>query len=323
MISIRRLILAGLTLVFGAFNVSLAMLRLDRYNNSWITISIGLAYFFTLVLCTAGFRNLKLPVWVATFVSLFAVAIPVVSHLSLRHQNLETYDTWYVTAIGLLLGAIAVRGRAAFAIVAGVIFSSEVIFFGGLDYLPKSGLSGAIILIVACIAISRGLESSSKEIHEAQVRTAYDLRKIAEQQTLAEAHEIASQVALRSTLPTLKKIASGKAFSKENRDNYAQTEVSLRDDMSGGKLINKKLKRAIAAARLRGVDVAILDDGGIETVTQEEIDDLLDLVISALSGINSGRVTIRTQPGESWLIRMTASRPRVVTPDLDLKLGER
>ena len=93
--------------------------------------------------------------------------------------------------------------------------------------------------------------------------------------------------------------------------------------MSGGKLINKKLKRAIAAARLRGVDVAILDDGGIETVTQEEIDDLLDLVISALSGINSGRVTIRTQPGESWLIRMTASRPRVVTPDLDLKLGER
>jgi hypothetical protein len=323
MINIRRLVLAGLTLVFGAFNVSLAMFRLDRYNNTWLTVSLGLGYFLTLVLCTLAFKTLRIPVWAAALVSTIAVAIPVVSHLTLRNQNLETYDTWYVTAIGLLLGAVAVRGHIGFAIIAGLIFCAEVLYFGGLDYLPKSGLSGAVILLVACIAISRGLESSSKEILDAQIKTANELKSLAEQQTLAQAYQIATKVALKSTLPNLKKIATGKAFSKTDRETYSESEIALRDDMAGGRLMNKKMKRAIAAARSRGVDVAILDDGGIETTEQALIDELLDLVVSTLNGINTGRVTIRTQPTEKWLIRMTASRPRVVTPDLDLKLGER
>jgi hypothetical protein len=93
--------------------------------------------------------------------------------------------------------------------------------------------------------------------------------------------------------------------------------------MSGGRLVNSKIKRAVAAARSRGVDIALLDDGGIETTDQAELDDLLDLVADALREISSGRVTVRTQPKEEWLIRFTASRPGVVTPDLDLKLGRR
>ena len=51
MISVRRLFLSSLTLVFGAFNVSLAMFRLDRYNDTWITISMGLGYFLALLIC--------------------------------------------------------------------------------------------------------------------------------------------------------------------------------------------------------------------------------------------------------------------------------
>ncbi|MFM2321257.1 MAG: hypothetical protein RL612_404, partial [Actinomycetota bacterium] len=98
---------------------------------------------------------------------------------------------------------------------------------------------------------------------------------------------------------------------------------SLRDDISGGRLINRKVKKAVAAARSRGVDVALLDEGGLETKSPEDLQDLLDLIVSALNGINTGRVTVRTQPNEAWLVRFTASRPRVVTPDLDLKLGIR
>lgn len=323
MISVRRLFLASLTLVFGAFNVSLAMFRLDRYNDTWITISMGLGYFLALLICTVAFKKFQLPIWVAWLVSLIAVLIPEVSHLTLRGENLETYDTWYVTAVGLLLGALAVRGRAIFSIVAGVIFCVEVLYFGGLEYLPKSGLSGAVILIVACIAVSRGLDSSTKEIEVAQQNAAKELAALEEEKTLAEAHEFAINVAMKSTLPTLKKIAAGKSFGKQQRDEYAETEISLRDDISGGRLINRKVKKAVAAARSRGVDVALLDEGGLETKSPEDLQDLLDLIVSALNGINTGRVTVRTQPNEAWLVRFTASRPRVVTPDLDLKLGIR
>ncbi len=323
MISVRRLFLSSLTLVFGAFNVSLAMFRLDRYNDTWITISMGLGYFLALLICTVAFKKFQLPIWVAWLVSLIAVLIPKVSHLTLRGENLETYDTWYVTAVGLLLGALAVRGRAIFSIVAGVIFCAEVLYFGGLEYLPKSGLSGAVILIVACIAVSRGLDSSTKEIELAQQNAAKELAALEEEKTLAEAHGFAINVAMKSTLPTLKKIAAGKSFGKQQRDEYAATEISLRDDISGGRLINRKVKKAVAAARARGVDVALLDEGGLETKSPEDLQDLLDLIVSALNGINTGRVTVRTQPNEAWLVRFTASRPRVVTPDLDLKLGIR
>jgi hypothetical protein len=307
--------------IFGAFNVSLAMLRLDRYNDTWLTVSIGLLYFFTLVLCTVGFRKFKLPIWVGAFVSAVAIAIPVISHLSLRSPILDTYDTWYVTAIGLLLGAIAVRGQEYLAISAGVIFCAEVLYFGGLEYLPKSGLSGAVILLVASVAISRGLEISAKEIQVAQEQVTSELAAIEEDRTLAETYEYASKIAFRSTLPMLKKIANGRSFSKDAREEYAQKEQTLRDEISGGRLVTAKMKRAVAKARGRGVDVALLDEGGLENTTN--IDTLVDLVVAALSEITSGRVTIRTQPKEDWLVRFTATRPRVVTPDLDLKLGKR
>ena len=323
MISIRRLLLASITLIFGAFNVALAMVRLDRYNDTWISVSIGLGYFIALATCTIAFRKFQLPIWVAWLISLIALLIPKVSHLTLRGEGLDSYDTWYVTAVGLLLGALAVRGRELFAIIAGVIFCSEVIYFGGLEYLPKSGLSGAIILIVACIAVSRGLQSSAKEIEAAQNLAAKELAALETEKAMNVAHDFAQNVALKATLPSLKRIANGKAFSKSQREEYAKTEESLRDDIAGGRLINRKVKRAVAAARHRGVDVALLDDGGIELIDQEQLDDLLDLVVAALAEVTSGRVTVRTQPNESWLIRLTASRPRVVTPDLDLKLGER
>jgi hypothetical protein len=323
MISVRRLLLASITLIFGAFNVALAMVRLDRYNDTWITVSIGVGYFLALVACTIAFRKFKLPVWASWLIALVAVLIPKVSHLTLRGEGVDSYDTWYVTAVGLLLGALAVRGRELFAIIAGVIFCAEVIYFGGLEYLPKSGLSGAVILIVACIAVSRGLQSSAKEIESAQNLAAKELEALETDKALNVAHDFAQNVALKATLPTLRKIASGKAFSKTQREEYAETEESLRDDIAGGRLVNRKVKRAVAAARDRGVDVALLDDGGIELIDQEQLDDLLDLVVAALAEVTSGRVTVRTQPNESWLIRLTASRPRVVTPDLDLKLGER
>lgn len=323
MISVRRLFLAGLTLAFGAFNVVLSLLRLDRYHDVFGTITIGLIYLVALGMCTIGFKNFELPVWVAWIISVVAVLLPVATHLSHRGITIDTYDTWYVTAVGLLLGALAVRARTYFAIISAVIFSAEVIYFGGLDYLPKSGLSGAIILIIACIAVSGGLKSAAQEIAAAQVLAAEERAALESEKTAALANEIASTIALNSVMPILKKIASGKYFGKDQRDRYLLSEVSLRDDISGGRLVNKKLKRAVAAARRRGVDIALLDEGGIETVPQEDLDLLIDLLVAALAEVNSGRVTIRTQPEEPWLIRMTASRPRVVTPDLDLKLGER
>lgn len=324
MITLRRLFVASLALVFGAFNATMALVHLDQYNDSALTIGIGLFYLTGLALVTVATKNFNLPTWVAVIGTLVAVIVPLASHFELRDVGaLDGYDTWYVTAVALILGAIAVRGQVTLAIVGGLIFAGEVVWIGGLDYLPRSGISGAIILIVACIAISRGLEKSAREIAEAQEIAAFESAAAQEEQIEAETHEFAKKSAVTATQSVLRRIASGKYFSREDREKYQLREVTLRDDISGGYLVNAKLKKTVATLRGRGVDVALLDDGGIETVEREYLDELIDIAISAISDINTGRVTIRTQPGEAWLIRVTASRPRVVTPDLDLKLGER
>lgn len=324
MISLRRVFVGALALVFGGFNSSIALFHLDKYNDTLLTVGIGLLYFVTLASCTVAFRKFALPGYVAISASAIAIAIPILSNSLLKDAGiLNGYDTWYVTAVALIFGAIAVRGQIVYAIFGALVFCIEVIAIGGLDYLPKSGLTGAVILIASCIAISKGLQALENEIIIAQRQTQVEGEAAATEAAYSFNVEYATNAVLKKTIPVLKKIASGKNFSKTDRENYAQFEEVTRDEMSGGRLVNSKIKRAVAAARSRGVDIALLDDGGIETTDQAELDDLLDLVADALKEISSGRVTVRTQPKEEWLIRFTASRPGVVTPDLDLKLGSR
>jgi hypothetical protein len=323
MITPRRFLAAALTLLFGALNASFSLFELDRYNETSVVIAIGLVYFMTLSASVLEFRELRLSLWTTWFSTVIAVLIPLVSHWQLASPVIESKETWYVTAIAILLSVLAVRGRKNFAIIAGIIFISETIYFSGLDYFPKSGITGAVILIGASVAISIGLESARQKIVEAQEILKGKQERVAFRQAVIEEYEIASRKIKEGVLPKLKRVASGKHFSKDDRASYQLLEDELRDVVSGRRLINAKMKIAVKKARARGVDVALLDEGGLEFLKQDQLDELIDILVAALSDINTGRVTIRTQPNEPWLIRMTASRPRVVTPDLDLKLGER
>lgn len=323
MITPRRFLAATLTLLFGALNVSFSLFELDRYNDTSIIVAIGLVYFMTLSASVLEFRELRLSLWTTWFSAFIAVLIPLVSHWQLASPVIESKETWYVTAIATLLSVLAVRGRIDVAIIAGLIFISESIYFSGLEYFPKSGITGAVILIGASVAISKGLDSAQQRIVEAQVTLKDKQERVAFRQAVEEEYEIAYRKINEGVLPRLRRISSGKHFSKDDRAAYQLLEDELRDVVSGRRLINAKMKIAVKKARDRGVDVAFLDEGGLEFLKQEQLDELIDIVIAALSEISTGRVTIRTQPNEPWLIRMTASRPRVVTPDLDLKLGER
>lgn len=323
MITPRRFLAAALTLLFGALNVSFSLFELDRFNDTSVVIAIGLVYFMTLSASVLEFRELKLSLWTTWFSTVVAILVPLFSHLQLASPAIESKETWYVTAIATLLSVLAVRGRIYFAIIAGLIYISESIYFSGLEYFPESGITGAVILIGAAVVISLGLESAKQKILEAQGILKDKQERVAFRQAVEEEYEIASIKIRRGVLPKLKRIASGQHFSKADRAAYQLLENELRDVVSGRRLINAKMKIAVKKARERGVDVAFLDEGGLEFLRQDQLDELIDIVIAALSDISTGRVTIRTQPKEAWLIRVTASRPRVVTPDLDLKLGER
>jgi hypothetical protein len=78
---------------------------------------------------------------------------------------------------------------------------------------------------------------------------------------------------------------------------------------------------AVAEARKRQVEVTLIDES--ETEPASELANFIDIAVATLSSINVGRVKIIAPKNEKYLVRLTVTRPGVVTPDLDLKLGER
>ena len=97
-------------------------------------------------------------------------------------------------------------------------------------------------------------------------------------------------------------------------------EAQLRDEIRGRGLMNDEIRYAVRAARIRGAEVVILDEGGLEELTFEERDQILAKAAAAISNISSGRVTLRSPKGEAWKMTVVATRPGVATPDLWLKL---
>jgi hypothetical protein len=323
MIFKKRLLAAILTLLFGGLNVSFSMFELDHYNDSTVIIALGLIYFLTLVLSVAQFEKELLPIWRSWLAFAIASTIPIISHVQLTSPEIRDKDTWYVTGIAILLSVLAVRRRIYFVIVGGLIYISETLYFCGIGYFSQSGITGAVLLIGSTIAISRGLETFNRQIQNAQAILKAKEERVEFRRGVIEEYEHAIGRIKANVMPKLKRVASGKYFSKADRELYQYLEWELRDVISGNRLINAQMKKAVQKARERGVDVALLDEGGLKFVERGQLDNLIDILAATLSEINTGRVTIRTQPKEPWLIRMTASRPRVVTPDLDLKLGER
>ena len=84
--------------------------------------------------------------------------------------------------------------------------------------------------------------------------------------------------------------------------------------------MHDELTEQARLARTRGVEVQLLDDGGLDELEPDELDQLLDRVARELSKIQTGRVVIRSVAGEDWRLTMAAIRKGADQPDLFLRL---
>jgi hypothetical protein len=65
----------------------------------------------------------------------------------------------------------------------------------------------------------------------------------------------------------------------------------------------------------------VLDEGGLQNLPPEQVEDLLARVASSVRLVASGRLTIRSPKGEDWKITVVAVRPGATAPDIWLKLS--
>jgi hypothetical protein len=126
--------------------------------------------------------------------------------------------------------------------------------------------------------------------------------------SISQAEEIAASDAKRServrqraklrvlAWPTLTAIGRGDHLSAAQVAEIRLTEAQLRDGVRARSLSVSPLVEAARAARSRGAEVVMFDDGGFDTADQRIRAAFLDLACSWLERTNDGTITLRVHP---------------------------
>jgi hypothetical protein len=294
---------------------------MELFRAGFILTSVAALLTYLLVGLTTVFygRELKMPLALAIAVTATSLIIPILVSINLEPSALGTPATWYVTAVATILAITAVRQQRIWAWIGISVLTLELLSWGGLGALFVSGLAGAIGLVGAAHAISVGLERSAKQTSEYLEKAKATQAATAADSAIRQQRSDRITATLEEALPLLETIASG-TFSVEDRREATVLEAELRDEIRGRMLINSKLKASVRSARSRGVEVVVLDEGGLVGISKQEGDYLLDRLAKELDEINSGRVTIRSPQQAGVRATFVASRKGTAKPDVFLKL---
>lgn len=320
-IGVRRWAASLFTSLFALYNVYSGTVWAANYDRAVICFLPIALYVCTVFPSLIFYRGLRMPIWQAVANLIAAIAIPflVDSQTSVFAQGINA--TWYVMGVATLMTVTAVRGYRVIAVAGLAILVTQVITFGGVAAIAVTGLAGAIVFVLAGLAISSGIKTAELETQKYLAETEAAAEEAAS--LLAARAERAERVqeTLRGAEPTLNEIARAtEAFDEPTRRNFALLEASLRDQIRGRGILNEQLNLAIRSARERGVSVVVLDEGGMDTLDERSQSTLKAIAADAIATVVSGRIQLRAPRNESYRLTVVATRPGQAQPDLWLKL---
>jgi membrane protein implicated in regulation of membrane protease activity len=321
MIRLPRYALVGFTLAFGLYHAVLGALNFEYYENQSLALGALLIYLVALAVSLLDQPGLALKLPFAYFKLLASIAIPVLMALAIEPELASGYSTWHVAGIATLMGITAVRQHRWIAWVGVSASVVEVLAWGSFGKLFTSGVIGAVMLVAAAHAASNVLAASSKAASEYREQELTNTAATAAKSAARNERRFRLEQALKSALPQLQGIVARKGkLPKAQQFEALLTEGFLRDQIRGRNLITPELNDEVRNARIRGVEVQLLDDGGLDDMDQARKHELLSQVAIQLSQINAGRVVIRSVAGEEWTISMAAIRKEADRPDLFIRI---
>lgn len=321
LIRVPRWSVAILALLYASYHSWLALMSFESYTNhvvAWLAISIYVATMLPSILFYSK-GGIPTAQAIANFVA--AGLIPFLVNSQLESWSTNVYSTWYVGGIGTLMAATAIRKQKAWAWAGLAVMTIQVLLWAGVDSFFRMGLPGAFLLVFAAHSISLGLVAAAKNVNS-YIAEKLQTESLQAATTAARAERQSRiEKALLGALPMLKKIsnASG-ALSDIEKTEARLLEASLRDEIRGRAFMNDAIQRTVRQLRERGIEVIILDEGGLDGTDPTERETLLNMAAMAISKVEGGRITLRAPKGESWKITVAATRPGVATPDIWLKL---
>jgi hypothetical protein len=303
-IGVPRALIIALAAVFSGYHILLAgySLTFPYASDPWAVIGGMALYALATAAALWPTGQNRMPVWLASFSLGVAVALPplITTVLDPERPGGNGYATWYVAAIGTLMTVTAVRLRPGFAW-AGIIFLFvQTVLWSGFGALGAIGVIGSASWVGVAHIITNTLTKATRD----SGRFALAEREAAEWQAAQEAHLNERQFRLGQTsvmaLPLLRAVrASGGELSEAQRAECLHMEAAIRDEIRGRKLLNDGVREQVMLARRRGAVVTLLDEGGIDDLSDDDLDRVLGELARALRGTVADRVIVRTVPGRS------------------------
>jgi hypothetical protein len=320
MFSVPRWLLTVVATSFALFHAVLGAVAWRGYDNVfYLALSIAI-YLVSMAIAVSFREGLTMGPLIGSISGVGAVATSLIANLGIGDGQTGTYASWYVGGMGVLLGVVAIRGEATLAWFSAILVSVIVIQAGGFAAFGNAGVVGMVVLIAAGQGTARALARTDREIEVLQRDSISAQDSIARSEAAGLERKSRLQNVLTRALPALSYISTTHGeLTEEQKLRAMQLEAALRDEIRGRKLVNETVKLATASARERGVQVVLMDEGGLDDSSEESRELILAKVAKAIDSVASGKVVVRSPKGESWLLTVTATRPGTNAPDLWLK----
>jgi hypothetical protein len=306
---------------FAIFHAILGLTSLGANQDPTLAIACLSIYLVAALVSIDFFTGYYIPKWLAIANLVVSMAIPALLHQQLDPKLLSDSATWYVMGIGTLMGVTALRKHRSIAWLGMAYLAVQVVAWGGPGSFFSSGLIGAFMLVFVAHGLSVGLDRVALDIDKFNAETLVSEIALASTSAARLERQQLIDAALRGALPKLEKIRDlGGNLSANEVSEARLLEAALRDEIRGRQLLNDSVRFEVNLARLRGVEVILLDEGGLADLDAEHVRELLSQVVKSVRSVTEGKVTVRAPKGEDWHVTIAAMRPGVTLPDVWLRL---
>jgi hypothetical protein len=301
-IGVPRYLVVGLAGLFSAYLLVLAIYTIDQPRHQ-APIFVAMALFaVATVVSLLPFGPKRMPIWMAAFnfAIVIAITLLVANELDFARPGGTGYASWYVAASGILLTITSTRGRPTFAwlgIGFLVVHTITIVGPAGPAGLLSLGIVGSASWVAVSHVMSTALTKASKDAQ----RFALAEREATDWQAAQEAHVYERQFRLGQTsamaLAMLRVIQERDGdLTDEQRQECLHLEGAIRDEIRGRKLLNDAVREEVMTARRRGATVTLLDEGGIDDLSEAELDRVLNRLAQAIHDTDADKVIARTVP---------------------------
>ena len=326
-IGIPRYLVVGMAGLFSAYHLVLATYTIDQPRHQGPIFVAMAIYAIATVISLVPWGPVRMPVWMAAMnVAVVAViTLLVANELDFARPGGTGYASWYVAASGTLLTITSTRRRNTFAwlgIAFLVIHTITIVGPVGPAGLLSLGIVGSASWVAVSHILSSALAKATRDAH----RFTMAEREATDWQAAQEAHVYERQFRLGQTsamaLSMLRQIQdTGGDLSDVQRQECLHLEGAIRDEIRGRKLLNDAVRDEVMIARRRGATVTLLDEGGLDDLSEHELDRILNRLALAIHETNADKVIARTVP-EGSDVAVTVVGLRSVADGESVALGQ-